>query len=421
MTFFAKPAMICAALAAFALPATTAFAEKSCPRVMGTDDLPKKYKRLAPLYNGVKSGWIFGANELDENYEIGDRHVALLEAIAAEFAGMGTRLAIIMPPPRVLATGQKTFDRTTGNAIEVDLKAVRKSFKEMNKQVRSLGILMPDLQALVQSKDKGAKAFYFQRDTHWTPYGAAQSARAMARVLSSTDVPAMPKNGEEAFAESGTYARVLKQACAKELAPELAPKMAFPAAQGGLLGEAVTPLKVALAGSSFSQRNGKDAYQMGAALSYFVGAPVANYSVSGGGAIGAIEGLVSSGALAENGFNLLIWELSFTEGLANEHALRQLLGAVQVARGGGALVEEMQAGQSLSFEAEATRPDVVVLRDLPAELERISLTVTFYDGKPKVVKMERKKHVPMDLRQGVWALSLLGLDGIKSIEVAGGM
>ncbi len=420
MKFCSKPALICAAIATFALPVPTAFAQKSCPRVMQADDLPKKYKRLAPLFHGSDTGWIFGADELATKYELGDRHIALLGAIAAEFAGMGTRLAILMPPPRALATGQKTFDRTTGKAVQVDLKAVRKSFRGMNRQVRDLGILMPDLQALVQSKDKGDAAFYFRRDTHWTPLGAARSARAMAGVLSATEVPAMPAMAAETLTETGTYARAMNPVCATEIAPEIAPRIDFPVAQGGLLAQAGTPLNIALAGSSFSQRNRRDAYQMGAALSFFTGAPVANYSVSGGGAIGAIEGLVSSGALAEHRFNLVVWELSFTEGLANESALRQLLGALQVARG-GAVVAEMQRGQNLSFQADDTRPDVVVFRALPANVERFSVKVSFHDRKPKVVKLTRKKHVPLDMRGGDWAMSLLNLDGIKSIAAVGGM
>jgi hypothetical protein len=409
-----KPAVPLALAIALSLPAAAAFSEPFCGAFLNPDAMPAKYARLAPVLSDRRSGWIFTQDQLDADYRLKSRPKALLAEIAGAFDDLGIRLAILMPPPRPLAAGQKVLDAASGGLHDLNVAAVSASYSAMAADVRTTGILMPDLSRL--ASEPGPAAYYFRRDTHWTPYGAALSARALAAAATG-DVPEEPALAEDRYKEPGSLAAMARAACGTASEPETVPFAEIPGAGGSLLGINAPELKAVLAGSSFSDRYKKDAYRVADALAAYLQADVANFSVSGGGPIGAIESLIASGHLDGGRFDLLVWELPYTEGLNNESALRQLLGALQLRYGREAEAAVLEPGIPLEINAETGLPIVLRLEGLDKGQERHTVEIRYKDRKPSRIKLVRKARIPHELRQGPWAASLTALPSQQVQEI----
>ena len=403
---------LCSAVLACIAQSMALHAAPYCGAFLEPEAMPAQYARLAPVLSNTDTGWIFTQDQLREDYGLKPRNAVLLEQIAQAFERQGMQLAILMPPPRPLAAGQAVLDETAAGAPAIDVARTAKSFSEMTAQVRRMGILMPDLSLL--ALDRGAAApFYFGRDTHWTPFGAALSARALAgAVLSGATLPA-PVPGAGMYEERGSLSGMARKICGVELAPETAPFAVLPATGGGLLDPDGSGPRAVLAGSSFSDRYKRDAYRVADALSAYLGRPVENRSVSGGGAIGAIEGLVSSGMLRRGQYDLVIWELPYTESLNKESALRQLLGALVLA--GGKLevsAAVLTPGAPLKIPPGGPLPVLVRADSLPLGVQRHTVEIRYRDRKPTRIKLQRKDRVPSGMREGPWAVSLAELPSV---------
>lgn len=407
-----------AVLCGFGVQTTSPAAAPYCSAFLDPEAMPSRYARLAPVLSDRTTGWIFTQDQLNSSYKLKSRTAALLAEVARSFEGRDMRLAILMPPPRPLAAGQQVLEETAGGLQVPDLAKTRGSFAGMTAQVRAMGIIMPDLSQLVSPAESAA--FYFARDTHWTPMGAALSARALALELNPAADPQLPEPAAQDYVEKGSLTRMAAKTCGTSLEAEKAPLAVLPGAQADLLGSAGSGPRTVLAGSSFSNRLKRDAYRVGDALSAYLETAVANYSVSGGGAIGAIEGMASSGLLQQGAFDLVIWELPYNEGLNKESALRQLLGALELTgaeAAGQAAV--LSPDRPLKFTAGDRLPRVVRLDGLPEGVERLKVEIRYGSRKPSVVKLQRKGQVPADLRGGPWALSLAALpsDDVTSIRL----
>ena len=232
--------------------------------------------------------------------------------------------------------------RVSAVTAEYDTDAMAAAFSEMVTAVQDTGAIMPDLARLALSDADLREAFYFRHDTHWTPMGAARSAEALADLVAERLPGVFPKAGHAHAAvakggpeieEEGSLAKMANKVCGAKVPPVTVPVPVFPDTGGSLLGDAPELPRVALAGSSFSDRYKRDHYRVADALAGALGAEVANYSVSGGGAIGALESLVLSGELERQRFDLVVWEIPYTQGFRSVGMLRQLLGALRL-RGG---------------------------------------------------------------------------------------
>jgi hypothetical protein len=324
-TFISNIALV----VALSLPTTT-FAAPYCDTLLDADQLPAKYKKRGPFFSDDQTGWIIGRDQLKADFKVTDEAVLLWSDIVVEFDTHGVELVALVAPPRPLFTPQDVRD-AVGLPSDYDATKAAKSFSEYLLALNSSGITAPDL--LVAAENQAQNPYYFKRDMHWTPYGAAYSAAALADHLVETSVTdafsALSFDNE--FSEKGSLSTVVDAACGSR--PELEMTVSASYAKQGdansLLGDVSSEdQSYALVGTSFSDRYQRDAYQVADALSHFVDAPVENFSVTGGGMAGAMEGFIRSGALASGKYKTVIWEAPYTAPLTNISSLRQILGAL---------------------------------------------------------------------------------------------
>lgn len=380
-----------------------------CPEMRDARSLPQKYARSAPIYSNADSGWIFTQDQLKDRYAMKPSSAALVASIVQEFAARDVSLAIVIAPPRPVIAGQATLDAAMG-ATRYDVTRAGASFDALIAQLSATGALVPNLQEVALRDPKTRAAFYFQRDTHWTTVGAAASAAHLGAMVANAlpdrfpgangfTLDALPRTGT--ITEQGSLAKIVREVCKREPGQETAPS--FELSRGsapGLLDSAGTGPKVALLGSSFSDRYKRDHYRFADALARALDADVENLSVSGGGAIGAIEAYVLSGALERRAHELVVWELPYTESFNSASFLRQLLGALQFQDRAGEthrLPDTEQKTIKLGLESGGAFQGIEIVTDARAA-QTVKAVVTFRDGKETRISLRRRAAVPADTR-----------------------
>ena len=407
---------------ATALLASQAPAQPYCPELLNASALEKKYQRLAPIFSSKDTGWIFTSDQLDENYGLKQEAKALLTKIVAEFTAAGVPMAIMIAPPRPVVAGQQVVDATLGEdgAFSVDDAAT--SFAKMLDDVRATGAVVPNL---LEVATRNPDAFYFQRDTHWTNTGAALSANALSAALElGTQVEMDMLATVEMKDERGSLSDIVDAVCGTRDAGEASPVFDYASLSGGdLLGDATaTGKKVALLGTSFSDRYKRDQYQVADALTQALSADVENFSVSGGGLIGPIEAYVLSGALNRKDHDLVVWEFPYTESLNSTSALRQLLGALRMSRGSDSTVRPLTLNSKAQARIDLTldeQRDLILFENLPNSVKAIAVDVRFSDDRKKTIKLRRKASVIARYKVKDWAVALghLGAKPMSSITL----
>lgn len=418
-------------LAALAAGATQA--APICAQFEDPADMPRKYAKYAPVLSKEGTPWMITADQMDASYALSDESRTLLGLIQKEFEAIDVPLALIVPPPRPVVAGQAVL-RDLNAAPTYDPQAIGVSFRDAMADLRDLGIIAPDLLELALSGMPDGEPYYFQRDTHWTPVGVVVSALALADAVQASDPGRFPNAGVKRISdltagvdlsERGSLTDMSKAVCERALPPEMAKTLEFAPTGGGLLsGHSPAQPQVALAGSSFSDRYRRDYYRVADALAGALGAEVDNFSVSGGGPIGGLESLIQSGAVHAGEYDLVIWELPYTEGF-NGHFLRQLLGALRAQAMMNAasqaspptkpLVRLPQNTQKIDLDV-ASQTEGTLLLSLPnSDVEKLSVSMRLQDGRKKVVKLRRSLRVPEERRATTWAVSLEGY-GIVPIK-----
>ena len=420
-----------AALMGVSVLTTPVAATPFCADMLNAGTLESRYQRLAPLYNSVDTGWIFASDQLDNRYVLSGGEQAVLAQLVEELAARGTQLALMIAPPRPVVAGQSVLDETVGTAGAHDIAAEAAAFEQMIAQIEASGAIAPNLQNVALADADTADAFFFHRDTHWTNFGAALSALALADAF-------VPEQGA-AFApddlavldmveEPGSLSAIAQATCGAQPTVEAAPLYDYSPylpQSGGLLGDvAADENPIVLLGTSFSDRNRRDQYQTTQALSAAIGRPVDNRSVSGGGMTGPFETYLLTGAFAEERPSLLIWEFPYTYQL-NEGALRQLLGAL---RAGDTAVAAARIGvRDAEARIAATdlqgMPDLLGLRISDIDVRDVIVYAHLADGTRTRLRLRRKSRMDEVAIHDAWWVDLQGFDAAieeLSFELRGG-
>ncbi|MCH2164452.1 MAG: hypothetical protein MK098_07345 [Marinovum sp.] len=412
------------------LCAPMSLAAPLCDAFASADAMPKKYRKLAPVLSAGPADWILTQDQMDKHYALSVEKSELLSLIAAEFAARDTQMAVMMAPPRPIVAGQDTLNALSGGAADFDVGAVSQSFDQMIEDMRAAGIIAPNLLHVALRDDEMRDAYYYRHDTHWTPLGAAESAYALAEAVVSGAVagfegiaPTRPmfEANADVHSERGSLADMARAVCAAEIAPVLSPIPSFGATGLSLLGNSEDRPSVILAGSSFSDRYKRDAYRFADGIAGALKADVANHSVSGGGAIGAIEGVVNAGLLDKDTTpSLVIWELPYTEAKGNLGALRQLLGALQARRTGEVLATaELTGSKEVKLKVKGRNAGLLKIYLPGASLQWVKVDLRFEDGSKSTSKMVRRSHIPGAFQSDQWHFSLSALQGrvLKSVGI----
>lgn len=389
---------------------SAAHAEPYCDALGNKDQLPGKFQKRGPFYSDVNSGWIIGDDQLRADFTMSDEAKSLLRQIVQEFSGQGVELAVMVAPPRPLLV--PTAVRTEmGLPSSYDEQAVADAFSGYISELNSLGITAPNL--LPIALDDAAE-YYFQRDTHWTPFGAAISAAALAKALGDNGSASLAGLLlTEEYSEEGSLSMVADAACGDRPEAEVvkAPAFSKKGDANSLLSETTEPA-MALIGTSFSDRYQRDAYRVADAIAHFTGAQVDNMSVTGGGITGAMEAFIRASELTSGKYKTVVWEVPYTAPLSDIGALRQILGALLSQRGQSAGVDT--ADVSVRWVNIKPHFDLATGAAVEIHLPGVSvgqLDVEFYDAdKNKAqLKLHKTDRVAPSLRSDIWSIALSDL------------
>jgi len=285
--------------------------------------------------------------------------------------------------------------------------AVSDAFGAYIASLSAAGIVAPDLRGIAETD--AAQAYYFQRDTHWTPYGAFLSAAALAQRVTGDTVPVPAFDAR--YSEKGSLSAVAEAVCGARPAPETVPQASY-AETGALLGETGSG-QIALVGTSFSDRYKRDAYQVADALAHAFKADVLNVSLTGGGMTGAMIAFLSDPHLDLSTFDYVVWESPYTAPLTQAAGLRHVLGHLK-ARAAQDTLALADTKISENWEHVRTGFDAAHYAALRVTLPgvtvgAVSLELIAEDGSKHRYKLTKSKRVPQARRTDVWTLALDGL------------
>ncbi len=396
-----------------------------CEQLLKSEDLPKKYAKVAPVYSDVSSGWIFTRDQLKDRYDMKASSRHLVQAIVDEFAKRDVPLAIVVAPPRPIIAGQDTLDAAMGERL-YSVADAQLSFDKLVEGLSGTGAIVPNLSNAAVADPNIRENFYFQRDTHWTTTGAAVSAFVLAKNVNDRRPDLFHDDGKVEFGaltssgeiqEKGSLADLVRKTCGTALPPETAEVFDL-SRNGSLLEISTDEPTIALLGSSFSNRYKRDHYRFADALALAFDAEVENFSISGGGPIGAIEAYVLSGALDRKDHALVVWELPYTESFNSQSFLRQLLGTLRKSSSPSKMTEVERKGEkTLVRLANGAGIEGVEIRSEELSLQSFNLEVRFDNGSTSKVYLGRRKSVPVDMRTDTLASSFLHFGNATPVEI----
>ncbi len=373
-----------------------------CENVEQKDALPSKYQKRAPFLSDAASGWIIGADQLKTDY-VSDAEVRGLWArIAARFEEAGTQLVVLAPPPRPLFTPEETLNKLGVSQI-IDPTQLQRLFSKYIADLNAAGIVAPDLSR--HATTSNASGFYFQRDTHWTPFGAYLSAAQLAENLGLPTKPAPEFDLD--FSEKGSLSSVVAAVCDSRPVAETTKRADYPST-GTLLGGA-SQKRVALVGTSFSDRHQRDSYQVADALSYVLDADVVNASHTGSGMNGAMLAFLADQSVDLGSFETVIWENPYTTPMTNADGLRAVLGELEKRQSKRA--RDVFTGlldgdwQNIREPLDSSQSPAVELSLPGLTVGRIAVELIAGDKKYKV-DLRKSERIPTPQRSDDWVFAL---------------
>jgi hypothetical protein len=376
---------------------------------MKVDTLPKKYQKKGPFYSDADQGWIVAGDQLMTDFSIAEESRFLMTKIAEAFNTRGIKLVLAVPPPRPLLMSAVIEGYDKDKATD--------SFLAYLKSISDTGVIAPDLFTSMKASLGGAA--YFQRDTHWTPKGAALAALTLAHQIGEVEEIEKAFSSLdfiEAYSEEGSLTTVVDQICKTTLMPEevMASSFSKRGAASDLFSD--TPSegqKIALAGTSFSNRYNRDVYRFSDALSFALDSQVENYSVSGGGIISALEALILCDAFQEGAYQTVIWEVPYTQNLSDTHSLRQILGALNISEYDK--IEEIYKG-SVGSDWKSVPLSLKLVGNLTlqivtdrADLKQVDVELYNQKNENIRIKLRKSNRVPAQFQSDLWSASLDGL------------
>jgi hypothetical protein len=410
--------MTCATLAHTA----PAQADPYCADLNVQDQLPKKYQKRGPFYSDTATGWIIGSDQLKNKYAVSDEAAALWHLIKAEFDNRGVNLVVMAAPPRPLFAPQTAID-AMGLPADVALSDLNAGFSDYITVLNGAGIVAPDLSVIAQGPS--AADYYFGRDTHWTPMGAALSVAHLNAAMGNAPVQDSMARIEtpKTYAEKGSLAGVVKAVCGSrpDVETVAAPQYAQAGSAASLLGDAPELDKIALVGTSFSDRYQRDTYQVADAIAFVMNADVDNFSATGGGLIGAMEAFIRSGDLANGNYKTVVWETPYSAPLTSVDGLRQILGALQATQKQDAVSTfEIKIGKDwIGVDHSISIADLRVMEITTTSTSTGQLVVELIDDKggKSRVKMVKTDRIGADRRSNAWAISLSEMPQTQIVRV----
>ena len=391
-------------IAVAALLATTA---PTLPSMAQGSDQNCAIRVRADLENSVlargQQGVYFDLNkDLVDTFELNAETAEGLAEVAAALSARNTRLIAVPVPSRGLAL-RDMLDRDDPQQRAFGVLEARTGYARLVTQLRSLGILVADLQDMVDNSAE-AREFFFKRDAVWTPEGARSAADKVARLVRADPVyGALPKTvyrtRKVATAEhQSATSLAIQRACPQGIEPEMVTRYrtaadATPLDFAGDAGSRKRPLLV-LAGSDYS------AFAMGnfdGFLSELTGLEVLSKS---GSDQSVYASLIT--ALTEPGFRdaaprYLVWEFPVEANLnlLSFVAFRQILPALQggcEARSAGWRAPARTIVESGTFAlpgdtSPTTRQSVLNIATTDRSVKNLTVKIRYRSGETETIRL----------------------------------
>jgi len=275
---------------------------------------PSEDEASEPLALGG-DGWLFRQSDLQLQYAVGTGLLEGLSRWSANLAARGTRLALVLLPPRAVLAVAKV-DVADPLASGFDPARVAASYRAAVAALRGAGVIVPDLLASAEASRIGA-GYFFARDHHWRPRGAQDAMEALAREVFSTGLRFSPvpfaNDNEGDRVLYGSLGKRVQAACGgraprAETFPRFRSVPLSPVDSSSLLAD-LPPPEVVLAGTSHSNKGNEDLLNAGGFLRAALGTDVLNVGVDAGGYGTSLLGWLESGHALDPAPRLLAWEL----------------------------------------------------------------------------------------------------------------
>lgn len=283
-----------------------------------------------------KGTWLFRSDyDLSNDFGLPKPYRKEFRRLIQAFRDQGTEVVMIVQPTRGLMQADSV---DPGFAYGFDFAEARKNYQRFLKQLAKEGAVVPDLMPLLSYPRK--QDYFFRRDHHWTPAGAAETARMVADTIIA--MPVYDELEKKAYiTEPGTYLPkdgtmngALRRICGNNFGFQYVPGFQTVPAESGedaLFGDASDP-QVVLVGTSNSAERDDDYknYNFSGFLKEYLSLDILNYSLPGGGQDGAIQQyLLSPEYDPANAPKLVFWELPASYHLDDPLMYRQLLPAIK--------------------------------------------------------------------------------------------
>jgi len=275
---------------------------------------PSEDEASEPLALG-RDGWLFRQSDIEPQYAVGDDLVAGLSRWSANLAARGTRLALVLLPPRAVLAAAKV-DTADPLASGFDPARVAASYHAAVAALRGTGVIVPDLLAAAETGGLGT-AYFFARDHHWRPRGAQDAMEALAREVSLAGLRFSPvpfaNDDEGDRVLHGSLGKRVQASCGgraprAETFPRFRSVALAPVDSSALLAD-LPPAEVVLAGTSHSNKGNEDLLNAGGFLRTALGTDVLNVGVDAGGYGTGLLGWLESGHALDPAPRLLAWEI----------------------------------------------------------------------------------------------------------------
>ncbi len=289
-----------------------------------------KLKALQYLTEG-KNGWLFRShddflNNFDERASYSG-----LRSLTQYLSSKGTRLLLLYLPTRGL------MNPDFAPPDRFNYQAARASYLAKITKLRSLGILVPDMELLLsryQNTD-----FYFKRDIHWTPNGARLAAHLVADTIQKAGIHLLQATQNTVNNPIGPYAihgfmhQATQQLCGGRYVYQFVEGYEYDNVDkadsndthDNLLSEE-SDSDTVLLGTSFSA---VEPLNFIGFLQEYSGTTIDNYSIPSGRDLGAWLKYIASGDFAAHPPKIIIWEVPGYYLLDDPMLFAQLMPSIQ--------------------------------------------------------------------------------------------
>lgn len=272
------------------------------------------------LFEG-DTGWFFQAGEIDWSPSVTAGLLQDFTRITAMLAKSGTKLVVVVPPPRALS-GFAHLPAYARSQESIDSGARMRIYLSLLDRLRNAGPIVPDILAEARRQHVSFDRLTSPSDLHWSTTGAWVTSLAITRSITphklKDGVP--PLVGTPGIVNGDSYTALLNKICGTNAAGQAVRSftLAEPEAESGgdllggddLLGGGGSkpPSGIVLVGTSFSALTHR--YSFTPFIERYTGMPTLNLAIAGGGPLTSLKQYTESEDFRASKPKFLIWEFT---------------------------------------------------------------------------------------------------------------